>query len=163
MEDHYPSLRFLQTPGPQCVNHGFQQGEGRPPPYASSPRMHNVPPSICPKYAPQYAPKTINTHHTVTPGLPRPVPEQKGTVFTFLLIFLCWLTSDATLKCKTSRHDFMLPGWHTDVKRGQWSNSMWIFRVESPFMVKSRAKSVIVCILSVILFLLSFSGEEKSL
>ncbi|XP_014052544.1 transmembrane protease, serine 2 isoform X1 [Salmo salar] len=66
-----------QTPGPQCVNHGFQQGEGRPPPYASSPRMHNVPPSICPKYAPQYAPKTINTHHTVTPGLPRPVPEQK--------------------------------------------------------------------------------------
>ncbi|XP_029556407.1 transmembrane protease serine 2 isoform X3 [Salmo trutta] len=66
-----------QTPGPQYVNHGFQQGEGRPPPYASAPRMHNVPPSICPQYAPQYAPKTINTHHTVTPGLPRPVPEQK--------------------------------------------------------------------------------------
>nr|XP_023824262.1 transmembrane protease serine 2-like isoform X1 [Salvelinus alpinus] len=66
-----------QTPGPQYVNHGFQQGEGRPPPYASAPKMHNVPPSICPQYAPQYAPKTINTHHTVTPGLPHPVPEQK--------------------------------------------------------------------------------------
>ncbi|XP_029526886.1 transmembrane protease serine 2-like isoform X2 [Oncorhynchus nerka] len=66
-----------QTPGPQYVNRGFQQGEGRPPPYASAPKMHNVPPSICPQYTPQYAPKTINTHHTVTPGLPHPVPEQK--------------------------------------------------------------------------------------
>ncbi|XP_020320416.1 transmembrane protease serine 2 isoform X3 [Oncorhynchus kisutch] len=66
-----------QTPGPQYVNRGFQQGEGRPPPTASALKMHNVPPSICPQYTPQYAPKTINTHHTVTPGLPHPVPEQK--------------------------------------------------------------------------------------
>ncbi|CAB1316468.1 unnamed protein product [Coregonus sp. 'balchen'] len=66
-----------QTPGPQYVNHGFQQREGRPPPYASAPKMPNVPPSICPQYTPQYIPQTINTHHMVTPGLPHPFPERK--------------------------------------------------------------------------------------
>ncbi|KAK6322366.1 hypothetical protein J4Q44_G00071580 [Coregonus suidteri] len=73
-----------QSPGPQYVNYGFQEGEGtegRPPAYASAPQMPNVPPSIYPQYTPQYnpqyTPQTIKTHNTVTPGLPHLVPVRK--------------------------------------------------------------------------------------
>ncbi|XP_034148920.1 transmembrane protease serine 2 isoform X1 [Esox lucius] len=55
----------------QYVNYGFQQGErtARPVP--------NALPNALPSIYPQYTPQIVNTHHTVTHGLPQPVPERK--------------------------------------------------------------------------------------
>ncbi|XP_030648298.1 transmembrane protease serine 2 [Chanos chanos] len=55
---------------PYYVNYGFQNREERPPAYAPPPQGY---PSV-----PQYAPQTINTHHTATPGPPHSSTAGKG-------------------------------------------------------------------------------------
>ncbi|XP_071371407.1 transmembrane protease serine 2 [Centroberyx affinis] len=69
-----------QADGPQYVNRGFQYEEGRPPPY--SPQGGGMYPTL-PQAPPPYddspfTPKTINTHHTVTPGTPHNTGQRKG-------------------------------------------------------------------------------------
>ncbi|KAM4619777.1 transmembrane protease serine 2 [Polymixia lowei] len=73
-------MNKVQAAGPHYDNQGFQ--EERPPPYA------HLYPSIqqdLPSHGvPQSHPQTINTHHTVTPGLPHNTAQRKASVIVIV-------------------------------------------------------------------------------
>uniref|UniRef100_A0AAQ4NVX3 Transmembrane serine protease 2 n=1 Tax=Gasterosteus aculeatus aculeatus TaxID=481459 RepID=A0AAQ4NVX3_GASAC len=67
--------------GPTYDNIGFRHDEGRPPPTTPQQGMYPHRIQATPSYV-AAPPKTINTHHTVTPGLnpdPRPTGPKTGT------------------------------------------------------------------------------------
>ncbi|XP_070773579.1 transmembrane protease serine 2 [Enoplosus armatus] len=66
-----------QANGPIYDNIGFQHEEGRPPSYAPQQGIYPHLPQETPSYV-AVAPKTINTHHTVTPGAPHNAGPKKG-------------------------------------------------------------------------------------
>ncbi|KAA8586485.1 hypothetical protein FQN60_000321 [Etheostoma spectabile] len=66
-----------QVNGPIYDNMGFQQEEGRP--HSNAPQQGIYP--ALPQETPSYvavSPKTINTHHTATPGKPHNIGQRKG-------------------------------------------------------------------------------------
>ncbi|KAM9348167.1 transmembrane protease serine 2 isoform 1-T2 [Symphorus nematophorus] len=67
-----------QTNPPVYDNRGFQQEEGRPPPYSELQGAYPYLPHETPSYV-AVAPQTINTHHTVTPGTPHNTRQKTGT------------------------------------------------------------------------------------
>ncbi|XP_040906700.1 transmembrane protease serine 2 [Toxotes jaculatrix] len=58
-------------------NRGFQHDDGRPPPYNPQKGMYPSLPQETPTYV-AMTPKTINTHHTVTPGTPHNIGQKRG-------------------------------------------------------------------------------------
>uniref|UniRef100_A0A8D2ZJN8 Transmembrane serine protease 2 n=1 Tax=Scophthalmus maximus TaxID=52904 RepID=A0A8D2ZJN8_SCOMX len=67
-----------QANGPIFDNMGFQQDDGRPPPYSPQHGMYPALPQETPCYVPT-TPRLINTHHTVTPGTPHNTGQNNGT------------------------------------------------------------------------------------
>nr|XP_046266196.1 transmembrane protease serine 2 [Scatophagus argus]XP_046266197.1 transmembrane protease serine 2 [Scatophagus argus] len=66
-----------QTHCPTYDNTGFQHEEERPPPYTPQQTIYPHLPQEAPSYV-AIAPKTINTHHTSTPGRPHNPGQRKG-------------------------------------------------------------------------------------
>lgn len=64
--------------GPTYDNRGFQHEQTRPPPYDQRgiyPQLPQEPPNYV-----AFAPQTINTHQTSTPGIPNRTTHKKGNI-----------------------------------------------------------------------------------
>ncbi|XP_071316596.1 transmembrane protease serine 2 [Trachinotus anak] len=71
------SVSNNQANGPTYDNIGFRHDEGRSPSYSPQQGIYPSFPQQAPSYVPM-TPRTINTHHTVTPGKPHNTAQKKG-------------------------------------------------------------------------------------
>ncbi|XP_051257255.1 transmembrane protease serine 2 isoform X1 [Dicentrarchus labrax] len=82
------SMNTNQTNYPIYDNMGFQQEEGRSPPFAPQQGIYPTLPQETPSYV-AVAPQTINTHHTATPGMPHNTGQRKGIKTCHWKYILC--------------------------------------------------------------------------
>ncbi|XP_057677938.1 transmembrane protease serine 2 isoform X1 [Corythoichthys intestinalis] len=71
-------MKMNQENLPTYDNIGFQNEEGRPPPYAPQHGLYPSIPQATPSYV-AFAPNPINTHHSTAPAIPQDTTENKET------------------------------------------------------------------------------------
>ncbi|XP_031712731.1 transmembrane protease serine 2 isoform X1 [Anarrhichthys ocellatus] len=81
-------MNDYQANGPTYDNVGFQHEERRPPPSAPQQGIYPYLPQVTPSYV-AVSPKTINTHHTVTPGTSHDTGRKTGTKKCRVKYILC--------------------------------------------------------------------------